>query len=175
MQTLEFELDRDYVELKQLLKLADLVTSGGEAKTVIGDGQVLVDGEVELRKACKIDPRGPAGAVRRHRHPRDRRQRRALTLCDDQRSSPAGEVGGDQLAERGHAVRQPQPGPAQKPRRQAVIGIQRGDRIGRLVERPRGQPVAALVRGQRGRRGDVAPLPRRPAHDRSPTTMWSAR
>ena len=54
MQTLEFELDRDYVELKQLLKLADLVTSGGEAKTVIGDGQVLVDGEVELRKACKI-------------------------------------------------------------------------------------------------------------------------
>lgn len=54
MQTLEFELDRDYVELKQLLKLADLVTSGGEAKTVIGDGRVLVDGEVELRKACKI-------------------------------------------------------------------------------------------------------------------------
>jgi len=54
MQTLEFELDRDYVELKQLLKLADLVTSGGEAKTVIGDFQVLVDGEVELRKACKI-------------------------------------------------------------------------------------------------------------------------
>ncbi|MGE6654926.1 RNA-binding S4 domain-containing protein, partial [Stenotrophomonas sp. NPDC077426] len=31
MPTLEFELDRDYVELKQLLKLADLVTSGGEA------------------------------------------------------------------------------------------------------------------------------------------------
>ncbi|WP_421568967.1 RNA-binding S4 domain-containing protein [Stenotrophomonas sp. PD6] len=54
MQTLEFELDRDYVELKQLLKLADLVTSGGEAKTVIGDRQVLVDGEVETRKACKI-------------------------------------------------------------------------------------------------------------------------
>ncbi|MGH8036991.1 MAG: RNA-binding S4 domain-containing protein [Stenotrophomonas sp.] len=54
MPTLEFELDRDYVELKQLLKLADLVTSGGEAKTVIGDGQVLVDGEVETRKACKI-------------------------------------------------------------------------------------------------------------------------
>lgn len=54
MQTLEFELDRDYVEIKQLLKLADLVTSGGEAKAVIGDGHVTVDGEVELRKACKI-------------------------------------------------------------------------------------------------------------------------
>jgi ribosome-associated protein len=49
MQTLEFELDSEYVELKQLLKLADLVTSGGEAKTVISDGQVLVNGEVELR------------------------------------------------------------------------------------------------------------------------------
>ena len=32
MQTLDFELDRDYVELKQLLKLTDLVSSGGEAK-----------------------------------------------------------------------------------------------------------------------------------------------
>ena len=54
MQTIEFELDRDYVELKQLLKLADLVTSGGEAKVIIADGQVSVDGVVELRKACKI-------------------------------------------------------------------------------------------------------------------------
>lgn len=54
MQTIEFELDRDYVELKQLLKLADLVTSGGEAKMIIADGQVSVDGVVEQRKACKI-------------------------------------------------------------------------------------------------------------------------
>ncbi len=54
MQILEFDLDGEYVELKQLLKLADLVTSGGEAKMLIGDGQVMVDGQVELRKACKI-------------------------------------------------------------------------------------------------------------------------
>ena len=54
MQILEFDLDGDYVELKQLLKLADLVTSGGEAKMIIADGQVTVDGVVELRKACKI-------------------------------------------------------------------------------------------------------------------------
>jgi len=54
MQILEFDLDGEYVELKQLLKLADLVTSGGEAKRVISEGQVLVDGAVELRKACKI-------------------------------------------------------------------------------------------------------------------------
>ncbi|WP_442684128.1 RNA-binding S4 domain-containing protein [Stenotrophomonas sp. JC08] len=54
MQTIDFELDRDYVELKQLLKLTDLVASGGEAKMIIGEGHVQVDGVVELRKACKI-------------------------------------------------------------------------------------------------------------------------
>ncbi|MGX9720635.1 RNA-binding S4 domain-containing protein [Stenotrophomonas acidaminiphila] len=54
MQTIDFELDREYVELKQLLKLTDLVSSGGEAKMIIGEGQVRVDGDVELRKACKI-------------------------------------------------------------------------------------------------------------------------
>ena len=54
MQTINFELDRDYVELKQLLKLTDLVSSGGEAKVIIGEGHVRVDGSVELRKACKI-------------------------------------------------------------------------------------------------------------------------
>lgn len=54
MQTIDFELDREYVELKQLLKLTDLVASGGKAKMIIGEGQVSVDGAVELRKACKI-------------------------------------------------------------------------------------------------------------------------
>jgi len=54
MQTIDFELDRDYVELKQLLKLTDLVASGGEGKMIIGEGHVQVDGVVELRKACKI-------------------------------------------------------------------------------------------------------------------------
>jgi ribosome-associated protein len=54
MQTIDFGLDRDYVELKQLLKLTDLVASGGEAKIIIGEGPVQVDGVVELRKACKI-------------------------------------------------------------------------------------------------------------------------
>ena len=54
MQTIDFGLDRDYVELKQLLKLTDLVASGGEAKIIIGEGHVQVDGVMELRKACKI-------------------------------------------------------------------------------------------------------------------------
>lgn len=51
----QFELDQhDYIELNNLLKAAGLVDSGGLAKSLIGDGQVKVDGQVELRKRCKI-------------------------------------------------------------------------------------------------------------------------
>ena len=54
MTTAVFTLQGEYIELKALLKLTDLVSSGGEAKMLISKGQVLVDGEVEMRKACKI-------------------------------------------------------------------------------------------------------------------------
>lgn len=54
MQTVTFELDREYVELNQLLKLAGLVDSGGAGKALVANGEVKVDGEVELRKTCKI-------------------------------------------------------------------------------------------------------------------------
>ena len=54
MQTLDFELDRDFVELNQLLKLVGLCDSGGAGKALVADGQVRVDGVVELRKTCKI-------------------------------------------------------------------------------------------------------------------------
>jgi ribosome-associated protein len=42
------------VELYKILKFEGLVTSGGEAKTVINDGQVLVNGVVETKKRKKI-------------------------------------------------------------------------------------------------------------------------
>ncbi len=54
MQTLEFELDRDHVELNQLLKLVGLCDSGGAGKAIVASGAVRVDGNVELRKTCKI-------------------------------------------------------------------------------------------------------------------------
>ena len=47
---------RPYVELCDLLKLLSWCASGGEAKAFIADGQVKVDGAVELRKRCKIRP-----------------------------------------------------------------------------------------------------------------------
>ncbi len=51
----EFDLNgREFVELCNLLKLLGLSSSGGTAKQLIADGQVLVDGQVELRKRCKV-------------------------------------------------------------------------------------------------------------------------
>ena len=54
MQTIDFELDREFVELNQLLKLAGLCDSGGAGKQLVASGAVRVDGEVELRKTAKL-------------------------------------------------------------------------------------------------------------------------
>ena len=54
MQRLRFDLDRDHVELNQLLKLAGICDSGGAGKVLVANGAVAVDGHVELRKTCKI-------------------------------------------------------------------------------------------------------------------------
>ena len=53
----EFNLDgREFIELNNLLKLTGMCPSGGSAKMVIAAGEVTVDGQVELRKRCKIRP-----------------------------------------------------------------------------------------------------------------------
>lgn len=44
----------DFIKLGQALKLAGLVGSGVEAKFVIQDGEVMVNGEVETRRGKKI-------------------------------------------------------------------------------------------------------------------------
>lgn len=54
MQRIQFELDRDHVELNQLLKLVGLCDSGGAGKALVASGAVAVDGAVELRKTAKI-------------------------------------------------------------------------------------------------------------------------
>lgn len=54
MQQIEFPLDRDFVELNQLLKLVGLCDSGGAGKAIVASGAVRVDGATELRKTCKI-------------------------------------------------------------------------------------------------------------------------
>ena len=54
MPKIDFPLDRDHVELHQLLKLVGLADSGGRGKAIVASGAVTVDGAVELRKTCKI-------------------------------------------------------------------------------------------------------------------------
>ncbi len=54
MDPIEFQLQGDHVELNQLLKLAGLCSSGGAGKMIVAEGRVKVDGQVELRKTCKI-------------------------------------------------------------------------------------------------------------------------
>ena len=54
MPTITFALDRDHVELNQLLKLSGLCGSGGMGKAIVASGEVSVEGAIELRKTCKI-------------------------------------------------------------------------------------------------------------------------
>ena len=51
---LVIELNHQPVELCKLLKIADLVSGGGEAKVVISEGYVLLNGEVEYQKRKKV-------------------------------------------------------------------------------------------------------------------------
>ena len=45
---------KDFIPLCDLLKITGLCESGGQAKMIISDGSVKVNGEVETRKRCKI-------------------------------------------------------------------------------------------------------------------------
>ncbi len=54
MKIENFILEGDYIELCSLLKLIGAVGTGGEAKIIITQGSVKVDGKVETRKRCKI-------------------------------------------------------------------------------------------------------------------------
>jgi ribosome-associated protein len=51
---LVIELNHQPVELCKLLKIANLVSGGGEAKIVISEGFVVVNNEVEFQKRKKI-------------------------------------------------------------------------------------------------------------------------
>jgi len=48
------EISREPVELYKILKFEGLVASGGEAKQVISEGLVRVNGKVDTRKRKKI-------------------------------------------------------------------------------------------------------------------------
>jgi ribosome-associated protein len=50
----ELRLRDEFIKLGQALKAADLVSSGVEAKIVIQDGQVLVNGSIEVQRGKKL-------------------------------------------------------------------------------------------------------------------------
>lgn len=51
----EFKLNgTEFIPLCDLMKITDLTGSGAEAKHIIAEGKVKVDGQTELRKRCKI-------------------------------------------------------------------------------------------------------------------------
>ena len=50
----KIEINKEPVELYKILKFEGLTTTGGEAKLLIGDGQVTVNGDVETRRRRKM-------------------------------------------------------------------------------------------------------------------------
>lgn len=50
----EVEITKEPVELFKILKFEGVVSSGGEAKAVIDDGQVSVNNEIETQRRKKI-------------------------------------------------------------------------------------------------------------------------
>ena len=46
----------EYIKLQDLLKLADAVSTGGEAKIEVQEGAVLVNGDVCTQRGKKIRP-----------------------------------------------------------------------------------------------------------------------
>ena len=51
---MEFYLKDDFIKLGQLLKAANLVENGADAKFEIQEGKVLVNGEIEYQRGKKI-------------------------------------------------------------------------------------------------------------------------
>lgn len=50
------KIETEYIKLDSFLKAVDAVSSGGEAKIIISEGMVQVNGEQELRRGRKLRP-----------------------------------------------------------------------------------------------------------------------
>jgi ribosome-associated protein len=56
MNTTEFKLRGEHVALCDLLKLVGVADSGGQAKLMVANGEVAVDGQPENRIVAPADP-----------------------------------------------------------------------------------------------------------------------
>ena len=53
---MDIQITSEFIKLDQLLKFAGVAGSGSDAKFIIEDGQVTVNGEEESRRGRKIKP-----------------------------------------------------------------------------------------------------------------------
>lgn len=53
---MEIKIDTEFIKLDSLLKYANIVETGGIAKLLIQNGEVLLNGEIETRRGKKVYP-----------------------------------------------------------------------------------------------------------------------
>ncbi|MGX9296259.1 RNA-binding S4 domain-containing protein [Tsukamurella paurometabola] len=53
-EAIDVTISDDVIRLGQFLKLAGLIDSGAEAKAVIAEGEVTVNGDVDLRRGRQL-------------------------------------------------------------------------------------------------------------------------
>ncbi|MGN1015380.1 MAG: RNA-binding S4 domain-containing protein [Faecousia sp.] len=56
MNVQDVPITTEFIKLQDAMKLANLVESGGEAKLLIQEGEVLVNGEVCTQRGKKLRP-----------------------------------------------------------------------------------------------------------------------
>ncbi len=54
MEKSTFTIEGEYIELLGLLKVTGIAQTGGHAKFIVDDGEVIRNGQVELRRRAKI-------------------------------------------------------------------------------------------------------------------------
>lgn len=54
MEKIKFELSGEYIELIKLLKLLSIAESGAMAKTMVDNGEVMLNDQKENRKRAKL-------------------------------------------------------------------------------------------------------------------------
>ena len=54
MNTIDFELTGEYIELIKLIKLLNIAESGAQAKEMVENSEVLRNGNLENRKRAKL-------------------------------------------------------------------------------------------------------------------------
>ena len=53
-EKVQLKIDTDFIRLDAALKLANIAVTGGQAKIIIGDGQIKIDGEPCTMRGKKL-------------------------------------------------------------------------------------------------------------------------